>query len=292
MGKAWTWMLMLGMLATGLAVAVPPAAAQTTACSGPSNDCFANATTLPTSRPASFTVSNHGAGLETREPLTCFVAGASVWVRFTAQTNGRAYVDQTAPSPIALSLAAFEGTSLASLVERDCDGVSAGAEAALEFTCVAGQTYHLQIASASNVTGTTRFSLEGCGRTGVTYETGRYVTVADHESTSATSCWSVPACRQYADADVNVRVTADRTTRLDQNQGVNARLESSGRLAGRAYDLGEVGMIIPSLGPPPPPPGPGPGGRDLIAYAHAVREWAEGIEVYGDVFQSVAGPRA
>lgn len=278
MHRTSTWITATLMLGTTLTMGV--ATAQVSGCEGFRHDCFNDPLLVGTGRPATFTVDNTGATLEPREPMVCFVAAASVWVKFTAQTDGIARVRETGNAPFAVSLAAFrDGGSITSLTHVACDGVSAGARAEVEFTCQAGRSYYLQIASAEfNATGPLSFKLEGCGQTGPSVSTGSDIIVRDHESTSATPCQTVSTCRALVSVDVWWRVSVDRTPTTPSPQGGMVTLYADGyaRAGGQTVSLGGPGFVAP---PPPPPPGCGGGCEpgDYIVYVQQVRAWATGI---------------
>lgn len=271
--------LATALLASGFVAIAPPAAASE--CYAEWNDCFDWSYDLGSSRPRSFGVENTYATLEAGEPLSCGVAGASVWFKFTASTSGTARVKLTGTAGFDVALTAYAGINLDGLSFRSCSGGTTGVQVA--WSCVAGTTYQIQVASGTfNRTGYASFVLEGCGATGPTVSNGVDLIVGTHENRPYNSCSVSQAgpqvCTPYG-YDINARATVDKTPTTPSAQGgiVTFRTEDSVRVYGQSRSTGEVMLVIGPGGgtPPPPPPGCGVGcePRDLVTYTNAMVDW-------------------
>lgn len=128
----------------------------------PANDCFANAIPLRQEY-GDLVFSNVGAGDEADEIHPCEL-GASVWFKFRADSTQTAWIYPW-NSPPRTSAAIYKaGTSIADLQFRGCsDGfpTSAG-PAMLEFPCIAGETYYIQVGGNWAEQGTIRLFLDLC----------------------------------------------------------------------------------------------------------------------------------
>lgn len=272
------------IVAAGVLLLAPPASAQSAGCMG--NDCFATATELGTSRPQTFTVDTQGASTEPRERLECGAASRTVWVKFTAVTDGYARVRQTAASEYEFSIVAYdsEAGAITDLRRVDCAVGSPWSLATLDFFCEAGETYYFQVANTlpagwnTNVSGAASFRLEGCGQTGTTYSAGSYVVVNSHENSATTPCGAQKVCSSNVGYDANTRVTVDRTPTTPSSYGgiITIRLDPSIRAASMSVGGGERELKLNPPPPPPPPPSCGTGCEppEIQRYAREVEEYA------------------
>ncbi len=104
-----------------------------------------------------------GATTQGGEQTACNSAtlGASVWYKFTAVTSGTARIT-TWGSDFDTVLAAYAGTGLGS-TQVDCNDDSAGTtQSELNFQCVAGQEYRIQVGGYNGASGNLVFHMTGC----------------------------------------------------------------------------------------------------------------------------------
>ena len=111
------------------------------------NDNFGAATTV--SSFAFSTSGNNGADTtEAGEPLTCgtVTMGHTVWYKVIPSTTGIIYAD-TWGSTVDTVLAGYQGTSLATLIQKACndDDPGMGTDSRIQFGVFAGTTYYIQL---------------------------------------------------------------------------------------------------------------------------------------------------
>jgi len=124
------------------------------------NDYFAAAELLPTTT-GTLTDSNLNATVETNEPSLIPISdggGASVWYTFTPTSTGALTVDTTG-STFDTVLTAFSGSSIENLTTITYNDDYAGAiTSSINFTAIAGTTYHLRVHSWSSARGTIKLN--------------------------------------------------------------------------------------------------------------------------------------
>ncbi|MEA3200562.1 MAG: trimeric autotransporter adhesin [Thermoplasmata archaeon] len=107
--------------------------------------------------------STAGAGTEVGESTTCgtSITGGTVWFKFVARHSGTARIS-TWGSDYNTVLAAYSGTSLGS-PQVTCNNDDSGTtQSHIEFTCVAGQEYRIQVGGLNGATGNLLFQASGC----------------------------------------------------------------------------------------------------------------------------------
>ena len=123
----------------------------------PSNDDFANATTIP-GVPFTDTVDTLGATTEVGEPVpSCAFGGlpltSSVWYAFTPAESGSVTASATG-LPVSTASAVYTGSSLTNLTEKGC-----GQSTLVTFRAEAGTTYYLLAGGAFDARGSLQLSL-------------------------------------------------------------------------------------------------------------------------------------
>lgn len=273
MHKVLSWLFAIAFLGALSTALVPTAQAR--GCEGPAHDCIIDALALGSSRPADFTLNTNGATLEPGEPTVCFLAGGTVWAKFKAASNGKAYIDQTGSANYGVSLSVFAIRS-EEFEQLACDGTTKGERARVSFSCVAGETYYIQLSpSAFNATGPAAFRLEGCGETGLQTSNANTLMVAAHAASSTTPCPNVTVCSNKPQFDIVARASVDKTG-LDPNVA-NMRIEGSGSVANVKFGTGAFDLNAPRPPPPPPPCGPGCGPDPILEYLSRVNQWAQSL---------------
>lgn len=110
----------------------------------PSNDAFAGAKTLPAAAPSSTLGHNVGA-TKAGEPSSCGM-GSGVWYAWTPTQNGPArFTAVDSGSSFHVVIAAFSGSSLATLTSLACDDAPPGEGARVTFAATAGTTYRILV---------------------------------------------------------------------------------------------------------------------------------------------------
>ncbi|HUR63291.1 MAG TPA: hypothetical protein VM241_02305 [Candidatus Thermoplasmatota archaeon] len=145
----------------------------TAAVPAPANDAFASATTITDAASQfqyvySIHESTAGATLQGSENTACGASPGvftrSVWFRFVPKHTGKARIS-TWGSDYNTVLAAYTGTSLPTNTAGQvaCSNDSAGSlQSHLEFTCVMGQEYRIQVGGVGSAAGTLLLQASGC----------------------------------------------------------------------------------------------------------------------------------
>jgi PKD repeat protein len=126
-----------------MAVGLPAVAQAAT----PSNDYFANATTIdPSSLPFSDSVTIDEANLEAGEPSGCYIAGKSVWYNITPTSSGTLRADISGSSFFDRILYVYrqDGTGFSGLSTVACASPYYNGRSSATFSVQAGKTYYVQ----------------------------------------------------------------------------------------------------------------------------------------------------
>lgn len=149
---------LLLMIPVSLA-AVPLSSAE--GCAGFGNDCFDGAEAV--ANPGSAFVNTTGYGTEPDEPAACGAIGSTAWFTFQATRNATGSVD-TVGSAYDTVLAVYAGQYLGRLMLMGCnDDYGSQLTSRVNFTCVAGQTYRVQLGGYDGAAGFAQLNVDACG---------------------------------------------------------------------------------------------------------------------------------
>lgn len=265
-------------------------------CGRGGNDCFGNATTLSADRPTRFTANTVGATVQPQEPLACGsgITG-TVWYKFSAQSSGRAELRRDGGS-VPSFMSVYTGNALGSLARVACNDLGGGSDASrIEFDCVSGRTYSIQVADVQTWgRGTTSFALDGCGPNGPeTSVRGTRVSAEVRESCSPCVSGAPSSVTGSTRAETTLRVSADP---LEDRSGVQSQSTSDNgteddmasgsthtRLCQSAVsclDLNRTSVTMLAVqGGPLPGCGVNCEPIDLLSHMEKVRVWAASVPV-------------
>lgn len=136
----------------------PPTPPCTT--SGPANDCFASPIAI-TATPYTNSQSTANTGTEPGEPSPCGGMASTVWYEWTSPSSGLVTVD-TGGSGYDTVLAAYTGTTVATLTNLDCNDDAIGLQSRIQFYCDEGVTYRIQVGGYFGAQGSMTLNVGNC----------------------------------------------------------------------------------------------------------------------------------